>query len=132
MIAEKTVIKDRRFWIPVIASLPVTVIFTTLALVTGDFGFETYVAAMIFFPFTMLSVLWFGVIPPAVGIASLFQWPVYGAIIGRAWVRGRVVTVVEVLLLIHLIAAVLAIKFIIYPDRPDSIRVIRKVEPSLK
>ncbi len=64
---------NRKFWIPLIASIPVTVICATLAAVTGGFGFRTYVAAMLFFPYMMLSILWFGVIPPAVGVASLFH-----------------------------------------------------------
>jgi hypothetical protein len=94
-----------------------TIIFAIISAVTADFGFATYDAAMIFFPYMMLTVLWLGVIHPLIGIASLFQWPLYGAIIGRAWAKGRLVLVVEILLLIHLAAAVLAIKFIKYPNR---------------
>lgn len=106
---------NRKFWIPVIVSVPLTIVFAIVAAITADFGFATYEAAMVLFPYEMLSILWFGVIHPVIAIGSLFQWPLYGVIVGRAWVRGRFVAVVGVLLLVHLVATVLAIKFIKYP-----------------
>ncbi len=90
--------RNRRFWIPVIVSVPVTILCIIVSAVTADFGFKTYVAAMIFFPYMMLSTLWFGVIPPAIGIVGLFQWPLYGIIIGRAWVKDKFIVAVEILL----------------------------------
>ena len=116
--------RNRKFWIPVIVSVPVTIIFATISAVTADFGFATYDAAMIFFPYMMLSILWFGVIHPVIGIASLLQWPLYGVIIGKSWVRGRLIVAVEILLLIHIAAAVLAIKVIKYPSRQPTIYTI--------
>ena len=130
-MTQQSYFRDRKFWIPVIASVPMTAICLFISLVTADFGFETYVAAMIFFPYIMLSILWFGVIPPAIGIVSLFQWPLYGIIIGRAWMKGKFIVVVEILLLIHLVAVVLAIRFVKYADRRPTIAIpeMRKVSP---
>jgi membrane-associated HD superfamily phosphohydrolase len=117
VMAQQSLMKNRKFWIPILVSVPVTGIFAIISAVNADFGFATYDAAMIFFPYMMLTVLWLGMIHPLIGIASLFQWPLYGAIIGRAWAKGRLVLVVEILLLIHIAAAVLTIKFIKYSNR---------------
>jgi membrane-associated HD superfamily phosphohydrolase len=115
-LAQKSLMRDRRFWIPVIVSVPATIIFTVISAVTADFGFATYEAAMIFFPYMMLSVLWFGVIHPAIGIASLFQWPLYGVLMADGWRRNRLIMVVEILLLIHITAVVLAVRFVKYSN----------------
>ncbi|HVF86983.1 MAG TPA: hypothetical protein VM866_05305, partial [Pyrinomonadaceae bacterium] len=80
MNTQTGVLINRKFWIPVIISVPVTILCLCVAALTADFGFETYDTAMIFFPYMMLSILWFGVVHPAIGIASLFQIPLYGGI----------------------------------------------------
>jgi hypothetical protein len=38
-----------------------------------------------------------------------------------AWTKRQLVATVEILLLVHLVAAILAIKFIKYPNRPEQI-----------
>ena len=115
--SQNSILKNRKFWIPVLTSIPVAIICFVIVAVTADLGFETYEAGMIFFPYMMLSTYWFTVIPPVIGIATLFQWPLYGVIIAVAWAKKRLVRVLEILLIVHIIAVCSAIYVIKYSER---------------
>jgi len=106
--------RDHKFWIPIAVSVPVTLLLVIVSVLTADFGFSTYRAAMVFFPYMMLTVPALDRIDPVIALASLFQWPIYAVVIGISWTRHRFVAAVEILLLIHLVATVLAIKLNVY------------------
>jgi hypothetical protein len=114
-IIDMSTLKNRKLWIPIAVSIPIAAICSYISMATGGRGFRTYVAAMLFYPVMMLSTRVFGHIPIALGIGALFfQIPFYGIAIGIAWVKQRAGLAIVVLLVLHLVAAGLAIRFVRY------------------
>ena len=70
-------------------------------------------ATPLFFPYTMLATLAYplGKTPPAVNYTIFFQMPLYGIAIGIAWVKRYLKSVLVLLLVLHLVAAGLAVKY---------------------
>lgn len=103
--------KDKRFLVPMILAILLTIIAIYISLVTADFGFETYWGLMIFYPVVMLSTLFFGSIPIWLGLLSPLQFPLYALLAWQCWRRNNWRRML-ILLIVHLAATAAAIGFI--------------------
>jgi hypothetical protein len=103
----------RRLIIPIILSVPATIIFVIIASLTTEFTIWQSFATLLLFPYTMLATLAYPFTrePPALIHTIFLQVPLYGIIIGIAWVKGHLKSVLIFLLVSHLIAAGLAVKY---------------------
>jgi len=97
--------KSLKFWIPVAVSFLVTPIFLYLGIASGGAGHGHYLLAKILFPFTMLSTRAFGSIVAPFIVLAIVQFPIYGFILGKANLKGRMFLCSIGVLLIHLLAA---------------------------
>jgi hypothetical protein len=104
---------NRKFWVPIILSIPVTLLSLFITYTAADFGYGSFLPAKILFPYTMLSVLINGEISGLFTLLMFLQFICYGVIIGVSRVKGYRRPVV-VLLLAHLAATVIAILFVRY------------------
>ncbi len=75
------------FWPPFVVSLFITPFALFSGFESMIVGRGDHFMAKLLFPYTMLSRLIFGVIPVPFFIVGIFQFPVYGAILG--WMNRR-------------------------------------------
>jgi hypothetical protein len=75
------------------------------AIASGGAGHGSYVAARMLFPFSFLLTLVEGGIGPIGTGLGLLQYPLYGALLGRAMASGRF-RIPIALLALHLIAVI--------------------------
>src|SRR6266513_1795845 len=103
----------RKLVIPVIVSVPLTIICLGIAALTTEFTIWESFATPLLFPYTMLATLAYplGKTPPAVNYTIFLQMPLYGIIIGIAWTKGHVKLILILLLVLHFVAAGLAINY---------------------
>ena len=97
--------KSPELWLPIIASLVVTPICLLPAAASANAGHGSYIAAIIFSPYTMLSALIFDVISVPFIIFAVLQFPLYGAILGKAAERKRFERALSIILAAHALAA---------------------------
>ena len=74
-------------------------------------GHGTYIPAMGLFPLGLLSTLFFDRITMPFVVMAIVQYPVYGFIIDKAIVTNKDKIILPLLLLVHILLAVLIIKF---------------------
>lgn len=98
--------RSKKFWIPVICSLIVTPVALLLGIGSAGVGHGDYFAAMLLFPYTMLSVVAFDSIPLPFILLAVAQFPAYGIGLGYANERGRLARTAVILAAIHVTAAV--------------------------
>jgi hypothetical protein len=100
---------------PFIASLVATPICIYLAAVSAGAGHGSYLWAKILFPYTMLSILIFGLSAPLIRIGiwllTFIQIPLYGIILGFACQKQRFSRIIVALLAAHLLAIVIYMLF---------------------
>ncbi len=96
---------SRKFWIPLIASLIVTPIALLLGIGSAGAGHGDYRLAMVLFPYTMLSTTIFNSITAPFILLAIIQFPLYGVILGYASEKGRFVSVLILLCLVHCVAS---------------------------
>ena len=96
--------KTRKFWIPVIVSIIATPLALLLGLASAGVGHGSYRAAMVLFPYTMLSATVFDSITIPFIILALVQFPLYGVALGYANERGRTTSVAILLVVLHSVA----------------------------
>ena len=75
-----------------------------VAVMSGGAGHGSYIAARVLFPFSMLLTRLEGSIGPVAMCMGLFQFPLYGALVGRA-LALKTYRASAVLTVVHLIAA---------------------------
>jgi len=75
-----------------------------LAVISGGAGHGDYVAARLLFPFSMLLTPIEGSIGPVAICVGLLQFPLYGALIGRA-LASRTHQAFSLLMAVHSVAA---------------------------
>jgi hypothetical protein len=103
----------KKLLIPVMVSLPVTIILVIIAGATTEFSFWESFTSLLFFPYAMMARLSYKLgepIPAAINYAAMLQMPLYGIIIGVAWMKRRLKLVLGALLLLHGVAAGAAVK----------------------
>ena len=105
------VMRTRRFWVPVVCSLVVTPIALLLGVASGGAGHGNYFAAMLLFPYTMLSAAAFDSIYLPFVLLAVVQFPAYGIVFGRANETGRIVRVAVILVAAHAVAVVAVLLF---------------------
>lgn len=93
--------KRRKFWIPIIVSILITPISLFVALLSTGAGHGNYLAAIILFPYTLLSAVAFGSITVPFILLAILQFPLYGVILGRAAESGTAREARIALLVIH-------------------------------
>lgn len=94
--------RSTAFWLPLLLfSLVVGPACLYLAVVSAGMGHGSYTAALMFFPFTMLSTRLFGSITAPFALLAIIQFPIYGFILGSATAKGRLVRTMLLLLLVH-------------------------------
>lgn len=98
-------IRSRKFWIPLIASLVITPIALLLGVGSGGAGHGDYRLAMILFPYTLLSVVIFDSITAPFIILAIIQFPLYGIVLGQANEKGRLILMSILLSVVHSVAA---------------------------
>jgi hypothetical protein len=98
------VMRSRRFWIPMIASLIVTPIALLLGVGSAGAGHGDYRLAMILFPYTLLSTAVFDSITLPFIILAIIQFPLYGIVLAYANEKGRFVSMSILLCVVHGIA----------------------------
>jgi hypothetical protein len=91
------------YWIPVLLSFVVAPICLVIAVAYAGMGHGSYLWALIFFPYTMLSTRFFGSIPTFFALLAIAQFPIYGFILGSANVKGRFRRTALILLTIHVL-----------------------------
>jgi hypothetical protein len=96
--------KTRKFWKPVIASVIVAPIALFLGIASGGVGHGDYLAAMILFPYTMLSAAVFDSITLPFIILAIIQFPLYGGALGYANEKDRLGWMIALLCIVHGIA----------------------------
>jgi len=99
--AATTVLVDKRFWIPFVTCTCCSPLFLWLAISSGGAGHGDYGWAKVFFPYTMFFAMKFGSISPLLDLLAIVQFPVYGTVLGLAWVRNRFALGIAVLGLAH-------------------------------
>ncbi len=117
--------RDKRFYISMCFAVLMTIVGFVISAATADFGFETYWGAMIFFPYEMLSTLYYGVIPVWVGVLSFFQFLPYGLLVWYCW-RRQTWRLITILLLFHVTATGAAFWFIKYSKKNDGMILIQR------
>jgi hypothetical protein len=104
----------RKFWLPLLLGLLVTVVLFPLGVIYSKGGGETF--SIIFFPFTSLL----GLILPsganklaiALGYTLFFlQYPLYGVILKIALDRGKFYKGLLSLLGLHIMCSLIALRF---------------------
>lgn len=98
------VMRTRKFWVPVIASLTLTPIALLLGVGSAGAGHGDYRLPMILFPYTLLSTALFDSITPPFIILAVVQFPLYGVALGYANEKGRLVSAATLLFVAHGIA----------------------------
>jgi hypothetical protein len=93
--------KTRKFWKPVIASAIVTPIALFVGVASGGVGHGDYLAAMILFPYTMLSAAVFDSITFPFIILAIVQFPLYGVALGYANEKDRLGLMIVLLCVLH-------------------------------
>jgi uncharacterized membrane protein YfhO len=103
----------RKLLIPIIVSLPLTIICVVIASLTTEFTIWESFATLLFFPYAMLATLAYpiGKAAPLVNYLLFLQMPLYGVIIGIAWMKRHLKLTLVLLLVLHIVAAGLAIKY---------------------
>lgn len=72
-------------------------------------GHGIYGPASLLFPYTMLSTRYVAGISVPFGLLALFQFPVYGALIGWAIPRSRAKVIIWTIITVHALAALAAV-----------------------
>ena len=99
--------KNREFWMPVIASLAATPVFLILGLGSAGAGHGDYVLARILFPYTILSALFIDSIVAPFIVLAVVQFPLYGLALGKAAQKGRLLKTLCFILVAHVAAALI-------------------------
>jgi hypothetical protein len=98
--------RTRKFWVPVICSLIVTPIALLFGVASGGAGHGNYFAAIILFPYTMLSAVAFDYIHVPFILLAIVQFPAYGIVLGYANEKGRFALLVAILLIVHFVVVI--------------------------
>ncbi|MGH9941590.1 MAG: hypothetical protein ACRD9R_04420 [Pyrinomonadaceae bacterium] len=96
--------RTRKFWVPVVCSLVVTPLALLLGVASGGAGHGDYFAAMLLFPYTMLSAVVFDYIHVPFILLAVAQFPGYGLSLGYANEKGRFARVAVILLTLHVVS----------------------------
>ena len=103
---------------PVISSLVVTPVALLLGIASGGAGHGDYFAAMLLFPYTMLSAAAFGYISLPFILLAVGQFPACGIALGRANEKGRIGRAAFILVAARLIPGLAAL--VVAETRPPA------------
>jgi hypothetical protein len=104
-------VKDIRFWAPIIYSIPVTIVCFFFGAASAGVGHGSGLPFAVLFPywFALLEIgeaLRFTGLGMGVGLFGMvllvLQYPLYGLVIGIAWLKGKLIWAATVLIALHL------------------------------
>lgn len=98
------VVSNPRFWIPFGMSLFLTAAVALVGAASIGSGFGNYLAVMVLFPFAILTVSLLEAHFGYLVALALLQFPVYGALLGRANVKGYFARCLVTIFLVHCVA----------------------------
>ena len=104
--------RTHKFWVPFVCSLVLTPIILVVGLTSAGAGHGSYSWVKALFPYTMLSAAAFGDIYFPFAFLALFQFPIYGLVLGRANEKGRAARSAAILLAAHVAAAAAALMLV--------------------
>lgn len=95
-------------WTILLSLLTVPLLLIAISFANGGHG--SYIPAMAFFPFGLLSIIFNSRITIPFVVLAIIQYLIYGFIIDKAILTNRSKTILTILILIHVILAVIIIK----------------------
>lgn len=104
--------RKSEFWKPVIISLVATPICLFLGIASGGAGHGSYFLAKALFPYTMLSVIFFGEITAPFILLAVVQIPFYGVVFGAANTKDRLLPLAGAVLVARILAVAACFLFI--------------------
>ena len=105
-------LSDPRFWIPVVCSFFVTLAGVLVASASAGAGHGNFLPIILLFPFALLLSGGLGLASGAYVIAlAVFQFPIYGVVLGRGSLKQHFFTTALLLFFLHGGAVALVLLF---------------------
>lgn len=91
--------------VTVVMTVAVTIIAALIALQSMRGGHGSYIPAALLFPFALLPAFAIDHADWLLITLALLQFPIYGTVLGRAWLRGRLPRASLVVTIAHSVVA---------------------------